>query len=178
MRARTGKIARLPDALREQLNQRLINGARAKDLVAWLNNIPEVKAILAEFFGGKPIREQNISEWRAGGYQDWLENSESRLRVLKIAAEQEALSGDRGRDVIERHTEFVLAAELAEKLESLHKIKNGDTRWRRFQKISLELARLRDARTRGMVIKLRGLKFAARQFGLLRPSPANSGPQK
>jgi len=73
MRARVGKIARLPEQIREELNRKLKNGARAKNLVAWLNQIPDVNAMLAECFAGHPIREQNISEWRAGGYQDWLE---------------------------------------------------------------------------------------------------------
>ena len=33
-------------------------------LVAWLNGLPEVQAIVAAEFGGKPIREQNLSEWK------------------------------------------------------------------------------------------------------------------
>ena len=178
MRARTGKIARLPEAIREKLNHHLKNGVRAKNLVEWLNQIPEVKTILAECFAGKPVREQNISEWRAGGYQDWLEHSESRIRVLEIAKEQEALSGEQSRKVIDRHLEFVLAAELAEELETLHKIKDPDIRWHRLRKISLELCRLRDAHSRDKVIQLRDLKFASNLSGDLRPSPTNSAPQK
>ncbi len=35
--ARTGKIARLPRALREELNRHLDEGEAGVDLVAWLN---------------------------------------------------------------------------------------------------------------------------------------------
>ncbi len=40
-----GKIARLPLAVRQQLNQRLQNGELAQDLVSWLNRLPEVQAM-------------------------------------------------------------------------------------------------------------------------------------
>ena len=38
--ARTGKIARLPDDIREQLNRRLNDGEKGKKLVMWLNSLP------------------------------------------------------------------------------------------------------------------------------------------
>ena len=178
MRARTGKIARLPAPIREELNRHLNNGTRAKDLTAWLNQLPEVQAILAELFAGKPIREQNISEWRAGGYQDWCERETSRLRIRDIAEEYESFTPEEGRNLIDRHLDFVLAAELAEELESLHKIKDRDARWKRFQKISLELSRLREANSRDLTLKLRDEKLAASLPGHLRPSPAISAPQE
>jgi hypothetical protein len=74
---RTGKIARLPHAIRDRLNQRLQDGEKARSLVAWLNSSPEVQAILAADFGAKPIRPQNLSEWRHGGYRDWLHHQQA-----------------------------------------------------------------------------------------------------
>ena len=41
---RNGKIARLPLAIRQQLNQRLQNGELGQELVSWLNQLPEVQA--------------------------------------------------------------------------------------------------------------------------------------
>jgi hypothetical protein len=69
---RTGKIARLPREIREQLNRRLQDGEPGKKLVEWLNSLPEVKAALNTQFGGRRVSEQNLSEWKAGGYRDWL----------------------------------------------------------------------------------------------------------
>ena len=59
---RNGKIARLPLAVRQELNRRLDEGEQGKKLVAWLNSLPEVQAIMTAEFGGKPITEQNLVE--------------------------------------------------------------------------------------------------------------------
>ena len=74
---RNGKIARLPRAVRQELNRRLDEGEQGKKLVVWLNDLPGVQAIVAAEFGGKPIREQSLSEWRKGGYRDWLAQQEA-----------------------------------------------------------------------------------------------------
>jgi hypothetical protein len=70
-RARTGKIARLPQNLREELNRRLADGEEGNSLLAWLNALPEAQAVLAEHFGGRPITHSNLSDWRLGGWADW-----------------------------------------------------------------------------------------------------------
>ena len=66
---RNGKIARLPLAIRQQLNQRLQNGELAQDLLSWLNRLPEVQATLAAHFAAKPIDESNLTHWKQGGYR-------------------------------------------------------------------------------------------------------------
>jgi len=71
---RNGKIARLPMAIREELNQRLQDGEQAKDLVVWLNSLPKVQNILKEKFAGQAISENNLSAWRTGGYAIWEQN--------------------------------------------------------------------------------------------------------
>ena len=84
---RNGKIARLPRIVREELNCRLRDGEEGKKLVAWLNGLPEVKTVLAAEFGGKPIREQNLSEWKKRGYRDWLAHQEALELAEKLAAD-------------------------------------------------------------------------------------------
>ena len=69
---RTGKIARLPHDIREQLNARLRSGEQGKTLLQWLNALPEAIAILAANFTGHPFTPANLTEWKRGGYQDWL----------------------------------------------------------------------------------------------------------
>ena len=69
--SRTGKIARLPQPLREELNHRLENGEPGKNLADWLNTLPEVTALLATHFENRPISEQNVSDWRHGGFVAW-----------------------------------------------------------------------------------------------------------
>jgi hypothetical protein len=72
MTTRRGKIARLPLAIRQELNTRLRNGEEGKQLVLWLNSLPAVQEILVAQFKGKAIAECNLSRWRSGGYADWL----------------------------------------------------------------------------------------------------------
>ena len=55
---RKGKIARLPRALRHELNRRLADNQDGGAILNWLNALPEVKAVLARDFGGEPIGKQ------------------------------------------------------------------------------------------------------------------------
>ena len=82
-----GKIGRLSKAVQEQLNRRLDNGGQGRQLLEWLNSLPEVQAVLAAEFDGKPIREQNLSEWRNGGYTEWLRQQEALDMAREMAAE-------------------------------------------------------------------------------------------
>ena len=68
--ARTEKIARLPRELRDQLNRRLHDGQPGTQLVIWFNSLPEAREVLEREFRGRAISEQNLSEWKQGGYGD------------------------------------------------------------------------------------------------------------
>lgn len=70
--ARKGKIARLPHSIRQELNTRLRDGFSGTDILQWVNELPEARSILADQFGGEPIKPQNLTDWRQGGYNDWL----------------------------------------------------------------------------------------------------------
>jgi hypothetical protein len=87
---RTGKIARLPYFTRQELNRRLLDNEPGDTLVSWLNAQPQVQAVLNEQFGGKPITQQNLSEWRTGGFAVW----ELRQNVLGDAQEAEETSDE------------------------------------------------------------------------------------
>jgi len=82
---RTGKIARLPQDVREELNRRLYNGEKGRKLIAWLNQHPEVILVLAEEFGGREIKEWNLSEWKTGGYPDWVAERELVEKARELA---------------------------------------------------------------------------------------------
>jgi len=58
---RKGKIARLPPALRAELNLRLADDDDGATLRQWLNAIPGVPAMLACGFAGEPINKQTSS---------------------------------------------------------------------------------------------------------------------
>lgn len=74
-RRRKGKIARLPRAIREEINAMLYDGA------ATYGQIIEKMGL-----ANQGISTDNLGEWRAGGYQDWLLERE-RLAEMKARRE-------------------------------------------------------------------------------------------
>jgi hypothetical protein len=155
MKTRTGKIARLPEPIREQLNQQLLNGVLGKNTVPWLNQLPEVKAVLAEHFGGRPINEHNISEWRHGGYHDWLRHRETRARVLHLTEEYAYLESEAR---LSRRVESVMIAELLDHMDQLDVIKNPDLRSARFHRLCRDFVHLQNLRCRGLEVSLQQAK--------------------
>ncbi|MGP8201658.1 MAG: hypothetical protein ACLQU4_19380 [Limisphaerales bacterium] len=89
---RKGKIARLPQSIREQINRRLQNGEEGKRIAEWLNALPEVIALLAAEFDGQPINDVNLSNWKLGGYRDWEAQQEALEAVLRIGGDSAELS--------------------------------------------------------------------------------------
>lgn len=76
--ARKGKIARLPFAVREEINRRLLDNENGVKLVAWINTTQQLRDAAA-------ITEQNLSEWRGGGFDDWLKNQDKVQRTKDLA---------------------------------------------------------------------------------------------
>ena len=85
---RNGKIARLPHDIREQLNRRLQDNEPGDKLLEWLNGQAAVQTVLAEQFAGKAITKQNLSEWRLGGFAEWV----LRLEVVYEAQDMDEMS--------------------------------------------------------------------------------------
>ena len=112
---RTGKIARLPLVIREQLNKQLANGVPGVWLVDWLNALPEVRQMLTEQFEGREINEQNVSEWKQGGFADWQAQQELLACARDRAEESKALKAATDGTMAE-HLGTVLAARYAQLL--------------------------------------------------------------
>jgi hypothetical protein len=89
---RNGKIARLPQPIREQINRRLLNGDEGKLIAEWLNTLPEVTGLMAAEFDGQPINETNLSNWKLGGYRDWEAQQEALEAVRRFGADAVELS--------------------------------------------------------------------------------------
>ncbi len=84
--ARKGKIASLPAHIRDEINHRLHDGQQAPQIIPWLHELPGVLRILDERWGEEPITPQNLSEWRRGGYQDWLDRND-RVQALRTLSD-------------------------------------------------------------------------------------------
>ena len=94
---RLGKIARLPRAVREELNRRLADGEMGKELVEWLNALPEVQEVLRAQFGGRALTEQNLSVWKQGGFEDWQRHEEAQAWAGLLAEESDDLERESGK---------------------------------------------------------------------------------
>src|SRR5512133_2949688 len=61
---RNGKVARLPDYIREVINHLLNDGVGYRQIIQKLNLV---------FTLPYPLSEMNLSNWYHGGFQDWLQ---------------------------------------------------------------------------------------------------------
>jgi hypothetical protein len=90
--ARNGKIAHLPFEIRQELNRRLLDNEPGGSLLAWLNELPQVRHVLARDFGGCAISKQNLCEWRAGGFAEWQARQETLAQARELADEATELA--------------------------------------------------------------------------------------
>lgn len=142
---RVGKIARLSREVRNELNRRLQNGQPAKKLVGWLNELPEVKTVLKAYFGGRPISEQNVSQWKAGGYVDWLRHQESLELAQTLVEEADELESKSDDGSLADRLAAPVSLALARLLRELIRDVNLTTREKeeRLLPLAAELAQLR-----------------------------------
>jgi hypothetical protein len=149
--ARNGKIARLPLHIRTELNRRLQEGEAGTSLVQWLNRLPAVRAALREYFGGVPISIQNLSEWRQGGYQDWLRLEAARDFIDNLSEQSGELDEAAGGELISDRFGSVLAAEMAQlAMKFLEQEDDLEKRWNRLKEINREFSRMRRDDHRGL----------------------------
>ena len=92
------KIGRLPFAIRNELNERIRDGAQGAELLDWLNGLRETKKVLRELKSGL-INAQNLTDWRSTGYKDWLEDQNDADRIRRLAEVSQTLATAAGGNV-------------------------------------------------------------------------------
>ena len=92
------KIGRLPFAVRNELNERIRDGAQGAELLDWLNGLRETKKVLRELKSG-PVNAQNLTDWRSTGYKDWLEDQNDADRIRRLAEVSQTLATAAGGNV-------------------------------------------------------------------------------
>lgn len=119
MTTRKGKIGSLPREIREEINERLLDGQLAPEILPWLNALPAVRDRLA----GRPragsgevaeITDGNLSEWRAGGFREWLEDG--KVRAMSTLVDRMA---DAAGQPVESVLRKVWTGRMLEVIESL-----------------------------------------------------------
>jgi len=63
-RTAVGKIGRMPADIRREVSRKLADHESAAGVIAWLEGLPEARAVLDEMFDGARVSPQNLSEWK------------------------------------------------------------------------------------------------------------------
>jgi Protein of unknown function (DUF3486) len=128
-RARTGKIAKLPTAIREELNSRLAEGEATEAVLEWINGLPEVRAHLEAHHQGCPITADNLSRWRQGGYAGWAESvkMQDSLEAMTLACSE--MDGP-ARDALVSRIGTVLMSRLVSQMQAFDAMPDGPEKTR------------------------------------------------
>jgi hypothetical protein len=163
--ARQGKFARLPHALREEINRRLLDGETSGVILAWLNAKPEAIRIWDAHFDGAPATPQNLSEWRLGGYKDWIAERESIENTKALASYAAEIAGAGG--ALSSGLQAILAGRIMESFEVLLNADEGDEQpdkpVDRIAKLSSSIVAMRNADTAADRVALDKEKVSAKK---------------
>jgi hypothetical protein len=133
---RTGKIGRLPKCIRDMLGKRIEDGEPGKEIVKWINGLSGVQRVLEEQFDGRPITEQNLSEWKQRGHPEWLRQEEKRSFISSLTEQAEDLDEAAVGEDIRDRLGTILTAELAARaVKVLEEVTDPEERWRQLQEI-------------------------------------------
>ena len=138
----SGKISRLPHPIREQINVRLRNREPGKPIVAWLNSTSEVKAVLAVQFGGRPISERNLSEWKKRNHPAWLLQQAALDQTAHFLADSRQLA-QAGQGALTDHLAAFVASRYALAVRQLEDEVNESEHWRLLRNLCQDVAGLR-----------------------------------
>ena len=109
----------------------------------WLNSCDEVQDTLAEHFDERPITEQNLSEWKQGGFKDWQHHQETRALARGFLAEAEELEEEIGEIPLTDRLSETVALTLARLLREAISGEKGPAQRMAILEIAREFARLR-----------------------------------
>jgi len=141
--ARNGKIARLPYALRMQVNERLENGLPGIEIVKWLNKQWEAQQVLANYFGKSPISEQNLTEWKLGGFLEWQKRREA-MEVTRELADQVEETAESAGGPLSDKVAALLTMKYLDMVKALNAVSGAKPEdWQRIRELCSDLVALR-----------------------------------
>ncbi len=139
----TGKIARLPRAVRDELNRRLDDGEKGDELLSWLNRQPATREAVKSQFGGHPITKQNLSQWRQGGFLDWQRQQDGLVLSSRLLEEADDVAALSNGSYLTDRLAGLAALSLARLLQSASLLPDGPDKTRAVLQATHELIRLR-----------------------------------
>jgi hypothetical protein len=134
-------------------------GLPGRQLAEWLNSLPEVHEVLHAFFEGRAISEQNLSEWRQGGFVEWQTRNELLDRASNAADTSEDIDVRAGR--VADHASRLLSTRYAIALAEW----NGDpddpaiANLKKLSPLVRDLATLRRGELRAASVRMQEYNF-------------------
>jgi hypothetical protein len=113
-----GKIARLTARLREAVNRRLHDGETAGQILPWLNAQPDTIKMVEIHFAGELVTPQNLSAWRQGGFQRWLQDLDETENTKTLATFAAKLASAAGGDMA-AGAKAIAAGKILSRLQGL-----------------------------------------------------------
>lgn len=83
-RAYRSKIGRLPFAVRNEVCERMRDGATGPQILEWINQHSAWRAVRRSI-ECDDINAQNLTDWRTSGYEDWLKDQERTDHIRKLS---------------------------------------------------------------------------------------------
>jgi hypothetical protein len=138
----------------------LQNGERGKDLVPWLNSLPEVQAVLAAQFHGQPIGADNLTRWKQSGYRDWEEEQQT-LQAVSTVFEQATDLRDLAKDGLTDRMTLLLTAKMAMEIKRLNSEPDAEKKSKIWRELigSLVLLRRGDLQGERILVEREKLGF-------------------
>lgn len=149
-RTRNGKIARLPFLVREEVNQRLRDNQTGTEILAWLND----KHLAT---GSEPFNAENLSNWREGGFADWLADESRVENTRKLGETCFRLAQAAGHSITDGAA-AIAGGKILECLEAGVALDSGDDedgggKGMLLTDLVISLAKLRDSEAKMMVAR-------------------------
>jgi hypothetical protein len=140
-----GKISQLPVDLREQVNHRIYNDDPHHEILIWLNTLPEVRKLIVEEYGGKPISKQNFSEWVQNGYRHWRLRQDALAFASNLDEDDEAIQAAFDGSIANKLSRWASLnyAAAAQSLSAKDAEADPEANFRRLHDLCLDIAVLR-----------------------------------
>lgn len=151
--SRTGKIARLPHEVREELNRRLLDGVAGPALLEWLNSLPAAQAVVKARFQGKPIRKQNLSDWRLGGYREWLKTDLAMAEIRRLVEQGQALK-ESGKSTLSDYLGTYVAVQYVAAAAEHDRKSADEMKWKQLRELCRDVTKMRSADHRAAELRL------------------------
>ncbi|MDR3405263.1 MAG: hypothetical protein P4L99_22400 [Chthoniobacter sp.] len=107
--------------------------------------MPEVQALVEAEFDGCPVSVHNLSQWKKGGYQDWLRYQEAvALAEHLYERGEEMQTAQKDRRPMTEVFSLWMTSRMAVSTREIENLK-GEARWRRQRQFCADLMKMRRA---------------------------------